>query len=265
MNKAIVYSPDRKTVLTSDGRRIARLWETSTGLPLGSPLRHGRNVRTVAFSPDGTRVATASHDLSTGLTDSQLSSIQIWDAATGGRLGPPIWRYRWVSALAFSPDGRVLAAGDYGRAVGFWDATTGRPVGAPLVQRGIVFSLAYSPDGKTLAVGTVDPVAEARLWDLASGQPIGEGMPHGNWVVEVAYSPLWPLPSDAIPRQHSPPLGCPHRSAAFRAHAAPGMSHRRIQPRRRAIGLCRQPRERREDPGRRDGPTAAERDSGPQQ
>jgi eukaryotic-like serine/threonine-protein kinase len=189
MYQTIVYSPDRKTVLTSDGGRIARLWETSTGQPRGSPLRHGRNVRTVAFSPDGTRVATASHDLSTGLTDSRLSSIQIWDAATGRLLGPPIWRYGWVSALAFSPDGRVLAAGDYGHAVGFWDATTGRPVGAPLVQRGIVFSLAFSPDGKTLAVGTVDPVAEARLWDLATGRPIGEGMPHGNWVVAVAFSP----------------------------------------------------------------------------
>src|SRR5262249_32100452 len=70
LKKTIEYSPDRKTVLTSDGGRIARLWQTATGRPLGSPLRHGRDVRTVAFSPDGTRVATACHDPATGLMDS---------------------------------------------------------------------------------------------------------------------------------------------------------------------------------------------------
>jgi WD40 repeat protein/tRNA A-37 threonylcarbamoyl transferase component Bud32/tetratricopeptide (TPR) repeat protein len=189
LTNTIAYSPDRKTVVTSDGGRIARLWETSTGRPLGAPLRHGRDVRTVAFSPDGRLVATASHEPASGLMDSSLGCIRIWDAGTGRPLGPPIWQTQWVSALAFSPDSRVLASGDYGQLVRFWDTTTGRPVGAPIAQRGIVFYLAYSPDGKKLAVATVMPVCEARLWDLATGRPIGNGMPHKNWVVGVAFSP----------------------------------------------------------------------------
>jgi WD40 repeat protein/tetratricopeptide (TPR) repeat protein len=189
LKKTIVYSADRKTVLTSDGGRIARLWDTSTGQPLGAPLHHARNIRTVAFSPDGRRVATASHALPSDFLDCYLSAIQVWDAATGRPLGSPIWHYQWVSALAFSPDGRVIASGDYGQTVRFWDAVTGQAVGEPIEQRGVVFSVAYSPDGNTLAVGTVEPVKEARLWDLATGRPIGSSMPHKNWVVEVAFSP----------------------------------------------------------------------------
>ena len=166
-----------------------RLWETSTGRPLGFPLRHARNVRTVAFSPDGRRVATASHAPRSGLLDSYLSAIHLWDAGTGRPLVPPIWQYQWVSALAFSPDGRVIASGDYGQTVRFWDAVTGQPVGVPIEQRGVVFSVAFSPDGKTLAVGTVGPAQEARLWDLVTGRPIGSGIAHKNWVVEVAFGP----------------------------------------------------------------------------
>jgi WD40 repeat protein len=194
LKKTVVYSPDRKTVLTSDGNRIARLWETSSGRPLGAPLRHARNVRTVAFSPDGRKVVTACHDASSS-AGGPPSSIHIWDAATGRPIAPPIAQERWVSALDFSPDRRVLASGGYDLAVRFWDSMTGAPTGEPIRQRGIVFSVAFSPDGKTLAVGTVNPggrrepsANEARLWDLATHSPLGRSMPHKDWVVDVAFS-----------------------------------------------------------------------------
>jgi WD40 repeat protein/serine/threonine protein kinase len=183
LHHVLAYSSDRKTVLVSDGEPIARLWDTHTGRPLGAPLRHPRPVRTVAFSPDGTRVATSSHDLRSGAT-----TVHLWDATTGRPLAPPIRHTSHVAALAFSPNGRVLVMGDYDRNVRLWDLTRGEPIGEPLPHKGIVFSVAFSPDGQKLAVGTVEPANEARLWDVATREPIGRAMPHQNWVVEVAFS-----------------------------------------------------------------------------
>jgi WD40 repeat protein/serine/threonine protein kinase len=178
------YSRDRKTVLTSDGSKVARLWDTATGRPLGVPLRHPWNVRTVALSPDGRYAATACHDPKT-----LACSVHLWDAATGRPLARPPAPPNWVSALAFSPDSRVLAMGGYDRQVRLWSVAKRRPLGKPLTQAGIVFSVAFSADGTTLAVGTVEQVNGARLWDVATGRPGGKPMPHKNWVVEVAFSP----------------------------------------------------------------------------
>jgi WD40 repeat protein/serine/threonine protein kinase len=183
LTHVLAYSTDRKTVLVSNGEKIARLWDTHTGQPIGAPLRHAKPVRTVAFSPDGTKVVTSSHDLRSGAT-----AVQLWDAVTGRPLASPIRHTSHVAALAFSPDGRVLAMGDYDRNALLWDMTRGQPQGEPLPQKGIVFSVTFSPDGQKLAVGTVESANEARLWDVATRQPIGRAMPHQNWVVEVAFS-----------------------------------------------------------------------------
>ena len=59
---AVAFSPDGKTVLTGSGDKMARLWESATGKPLGPPLQHDKGVTAVAISPDGKTVLTASQD-----------------------------------------------------------------------------------------------------------------------------------------------------------------------------------------------------------
>ena len=98
----------------------------------------------------------------------------------------------YVSALAFRPDGKLLAAGDYHGLVRLWDTATGRQVGVPMRQGAIVWSLAFSPDGKTLAVGHYLEQAGkpgVLLWDLERGHPIGELLRHQTTVIRLAFRP----------------------------------------------------------------------------
>jgi WD40 repeat protein len=170
------------------GRQRVRLTDTATGRPSGRPAPHYPEwtIRVFALSPDGRRFATGSYSR-TG-----EGEIRLFDARTGQLRLPPIPHTNDVSALAFRPDGRLLAAGDYDGLVRFWDTTTGREVGRPLAQGEIVWSLAYSPNGETLAVGLVNDYsgqAGVRLWDMATGEPRGPLLPTTYYVSRLEFRP----------------------------------------------------------------------------
>jgi WD40 repeat protein/tetratricopeptide (TPR) repeat protein len=178
-----------RVLLADHGAGLARLIDAATGRPIGPPLRHPRNeIGAAAFSPDGSIAATACAD-----KDSLATSLHLWDTASGRPIGPPLPHPNHVRlrALAFSPDGRTLAAGDYTGGVTLWDVAAGRPL-RRLLQEEIVISVAFSPDGRTLAAGTADGRRhgpQARLWDVATGRPVGRPMGHTAWVEWVGFRP----------------------------------------------------------------------------
>jgi WD40 repeat protein/tetratricopeptide (TPR) repeat protein len=170
------------------GRQRVRLCDPATGRPAGRPAPHypGWTVRVFALSPEGERFVTGS------FSRSGEGEIRLFDARTGQLRLPPISHTNDVSALAFHPDGKLLAAGDYDGLVRFWDTSTGSEVGRPLAQGEIVWSLAYSPDGKTLAVGLVNDYsgqAGVRLWDIATGKPRGALLPTTYYVSRLEFRP----------------------------------------------------------------------------
>jgi WD40 repeat protein len=92
-----------------------------------------------------------------------------------------------VTAVAFSPDGRLLASGSEDNTVRLWDPATGAPVQTLRGHSRVVTAVAFSPDGRLLASGSGGSMV--RLWDLATGGPMQTLEGHLDWVTAVAFSP----------------------------------------------------------------------------
>jgi tetratricopeptide (TPR) repeat protein/DNA-binding beta-propeller fold protein YncE len=120
---------------------------------------------------------------STGVT------CRIWDVASGRPVSPLLPHINWVRALAFSPDGQVLATGDYSGAVHLWDVATGARRCPPRDAGSAVLCLAFSPDGRRLAAGTANPANHVLQWDLQAGGPPAEPIRLGNWFTRLAFGP----------------------------------------------------------------------------
>jgi hypothetical protein len=140
-------------------------------------LVHAASVTAVAWSPDGTRVATGSLD----------NTARVWDAATGQPIGAPLQHQDVVMAVVWSPDGTRVATGSVDDTARVWDARTGQAIGPPLVHQSYVVAVAWSPDGTRILTGSWDKTA--RVWDARTGQAIGAPLQHHAEVVAVAWSP----------------------------------------------------------------------------
>ncbi|MEV7566118.1 caspase, EACC1-associated type [Streptomyces tanashiensis] len=193
--RSVAFSPDGKTLASSDDAGSVRLWDLATGKQKGDPLASGSNnaINSVAFSHDGKTLA--------GSDDYR---VRLWDLATGKQKGDSLTSdaLGTINSVAFSPDDKTLAGGSDGSGandgkVRIWDLATGKEKGKPLASGNAeVRSVAFSPDGKTLAGGSSGACCSSRegkvqLWDLATGKekgkPLISGSAQGVWSVAFSH------------------------------------------------------------------------------
>ena len=130
--------------------------------PLDKPVhRLFKNnwVLAVAFSPDGTKLASGSTDTTVRLSDTTGNT----DSMTLQKHTGP------TNVLAFSADGKMLASGSTDKTVQLWDTTTGEPLATLTGHINGITALAFSPDGNTLVSGSTG--GTLRFWQTATGAP----------------------------------------------------------------------------------------------
>jgi WD40 repeat protein/serine/threonine protein kinase len=181
--------------------------------------RHWGPVRSVAWSPDGTLLASAGNDRQIILADAETmriravleghtdrilcvafspdsrkllsagsdETIRLWDVATG------VERLRFqgpgsaVGSVVFSPDGHRALSGSFDGLVRLWDADTGGELKRCQGHTGEVVSVAFSPEGRRALSGSKDKTV--RLWNLESGEELRRFAGHDAMVRAVAFLP----------------------------------------------------------------------------
>jgi WD40 repeat protein len=189
----LAFGPAGRLLATGDTDGSLRLWDVATRRQEGQAT-FGRGVRLfeVAFSPGGRLVAVALSD----------GTARLWDVVTHQQAGAPIAGASKIStgapgstvtAVAFSPDGRILAtASDIG-VVRLWSVATHRQIGEPitaLAGRNAVDSIAFSPHGAILAVTGNGGLVT--LWNVATHHQVGRPItatPGGSVTAAVIFSP----------------------------------------------------------------------------
>jgi WD40 repeat protein/basic membrane lipoprotein Med (substrate-binding protein (PBP1-ABC) superfamily)/DNA-binding SARP family transcriptional activator len=200
----IAYSPDGSRLAVGyDGLGTVPLFNSTTGALLRSFEGHaeGSSVSGLAFSPDGSHLASSGSD----------NTAQVWRVSDGSRATPTLEHDGWVQDISYQPDGRMLYSGGIDTIIRQWDPSTGGLQRSILGISDSILSLAVDAGGKRLAAG--DEGGLVNVLDIST-QSVQALEGHGGAVFDVEFLPgqdrlasasadgtirIWDLAGDSAP------------------------------------------------------------------
>src|SRR5262249_51067856 len=168
------FSADGERFTTLDKDGTAQVWETASGRKVAGVAQHPKLPLTAFLSPDGTRLAIAHFGL-----------IELVEVKSGKTEAVLTNSFHGVPHLAFSADGRRLAAAVWDGKVKVWDIKTKKLLHT-FRHADRATCVAFHPNGRQLASGGCDNVA--RVWDLKTGKEVETLRGHIGYVGPIAYS-----------------------------------------------------------------------------
>ena len=144
---------------------------------------HTQSIRSLALTPDGEILASASDD----------KTIKLWQLETGQELCTLRAHSKSVCSIAISADGEIIASGSEDKTVKLWQLSTGMQIGTLTLghwftrDSGCVYAVAMSSDAQILA--TLDNNGTLKLWNLKTGQEIHRLQGDTSWIHAIAISP----------------------------------------------------------------------------
>ncbi|OUL26791.1 hypothetical protein BV378_12270 [Nostoc sp. RF31YmG] len=183
---AIAHNWQQNLLASGHEDQTIKLWDINLNAPQSSkghihPFRilhgHSNRIFSVAFSPNGQLLASASAD----------RTIKIWSPHTGQCLKTLHGHGSWVWAIAFSPDNHLLASASYDHTVKIWDVSSGECLRTLQGHPGSVLAIAFSHDGKTLFSSGYDSIV--KCWDMKTGKCFHTWEADSNRVWAIAVSP----------------------------------------------------------------------------
>jgi WD40 repeat protein len=184
---AVAWSPDGKILASAAQDQTIKLWDGQTGECLKTLSGHNGSVFSIAWSPDGQLLASGSQDQTVKLWDMRLGSEQFEPLPSGHCLKTFQGHRAWILAVAWSPDGQMLASGGDDQTLRLWDWRNGQCLRSLQGYTTQVFAMAWNAQRQILTSGAQD--STVKFWNVDTSQCVETAYGHTSWVYSVAWSP----------------------------------------------------------------------------